>query len=225
MSDKEESPAIVYGRLLESMTIGDGIAKRSKAQFAWLIEGDRYKDKELGFKNASAFVRSLAPIFSELKLSGEDQKELIEQANGIGASQRATADMLGVGVGTVNRELNSDSVPVGTSEPSSNNGNQDATSDTVPSGTPRQQELTEAARKREAEWASTTLLHDTLAYLNPKTLEPEEWARRAIDSINLAAWPSRRLAEPTLDCLQKCEAALSALVRQWREQNVKDRKD
>lgn len=202
-----ETPAIVYGRLLESLTIGDGVAKRSKGQFAWLIEGDQYK--ELGFKNASEFVRSLAPIFSELKLSGEDRQELIEQANGIGASQRATADMLGIPESTLRDARNR-------AEPQHQHGE---------NARNRADELSDADRRREAEWASTTLLHDTLAYLNPKTLQPEEWARRALDSINLAAWPSRRLAQPTIDCLQKCEAALSALVRQWREQDVKDRKD
>jgi hypothetical protein len=114
--------------------------------------------------------------------------------------------MLGISHTQMQRDQNGTDVPKDTASQAQNGTD-------VPPPDNRE----ERDRKSEAEWASTTLLHDTLAYLNPRTLTPEEWAKRTIIGINPEAWPTNKLAQLSSECLQNCLAALAALVDRWEE--------
>ena len=69
----------------------------------------------LGYPSWTAY---LADVFTvQVRFDREQRRELVAYLSGEGMSQRAIADVVGVGVGTVNRDLDAAGVPDGTPQP------------------------------------------------------------------------------------------------------------
>jgi hypothetical protein len=97
-----ETPNTVHGRLLESAHIAGYTFKRAWDELRWLLEDERWQ--QLGFSDGAAFAESIYGLFSEFRGTVEQRKEVANALAGI-ASQRAIAKVLGVGTGTVARDL------------------------------------------------------------------------------------------------------------------------
>lgn len=123
-----ENENIVYGRLTEAIHISGYSLERAIGELKWLLEESKWK--KIGFSDFNEFTKSLK--FSDFKIVAEQRKEIAELMAREGASQRATAKMLGVGVGTVNRDI----VPSGTPEEKSTIDNEEVINGNVPNGTP-----------------------------------------------------------------------------------------
>ena len=64
---------------------------------------DRWKRVGVGFGDINAFLATMN--FSDLRIAIDQRKKLAKRLQEIEASQRATARLLGVGRGTVQRDL------------------------------------------------------------------------------------------------------------------------
>jgi hypothetical protein len=70
----------------------------------------------LGFSSWTAYVKNVFTV--NVRLERDQRRELVSYLSGEGMPQRAIADVVGVGVGTVNRDLDAAApVPDGTPEP------------------------------------------------------------------------------------------------------------
>ena len=125
----QETPNTVHGRLLESVHLSGYTAERARSELKWLLEDGRWKTVGSGFDDIDAFLATLD--LSEFRHSIEARKELVKLLDAERATQRATARVLGVGVGTVNRDL----VPNGTAGKEKTAKPNGSASSTVPNGT------------------------------------------------------------------------------------------
>lgn len=127
----DQHPNIVYGRLLESAHITGYSFARSVDEFKWLLQEDRWRECGDGFTDPQEFTRSVN--FGDVRLLIEQRKEIVKLLDGIGANQVEISKALGVGLGTVNRDLN-DSFPSGKSKTEKPNVIKEADSDNFPVG-------------------------------------------------------------------------------------------
>lgn len=102
MSDEK----VIYGRLTEAIHISGYTLERAMGEFKWLLEDGRWK--KIGFADFDEFTKSLK--FSDFKILADQRKEIVELMAKEGASQRATARMLGVSRKTIQRD-NGTNVP------------------------------------------------------------------------------------------------------------------
>lgn len=98
-----ENENIVYGRLAESVHFSGYTLERAVGELKWLLEEDRWTKVGSGYSDVNVFIKSLN--FSEFKFAIEQRQEIAKKLADIGASQRATAKMLGVTPMTVNRDV------------------------------------------------------------------------------------------------------------------------
>lgn len=101
------------------------------AELEWLLDGDRWKTVGGGFSDINEFLGTLN--FADFRITAERRKKIAGRLAAIEASQRATARMLGVGVGTVSRDLD---VPNGTPKAEKPNKIRAEDVPNVPNGTP-----------------------------------------------------------------------------------------
>lgn len=99
---QSESADTVHGRLLEAVHISGYSFERACSELDWLLDDGRW---ELGgrFDSIGDFLATMD--LSPFKIDGERRKGLARKLAALEASQRATAKMLGVSVGTVNADL------------------------------------------------------------------------------------------------------------------------
>ena len=88
--------------------------------------------RQLGYEDGGAFVTSIQSVFSEFRISIDQRKTLAKDLSQL-ASQRTVAKALGVGIATVNRDIND--VPNGTPPPKKDTQKQDVEQETVPNET------------------------------------------------------------------------------------------
>ena len=98
-----EAPNTVHGRLLEAVHISGYTFERACSELEWLLEEHRWKEVGGGFDDVHAFLATID--LSEFKIVVERRKNLAEKIEAIGASQRATAKLLGVDHSTISRDL------------------------------------------------------------------------------------------------------------------------
>ncbi len=97
---------LLVGSIHESLAKLHGLVEEAK-------QGDVHK--VLGYPSWTAY---LADVFTvRVRLEVEQRRELVAYLSGEGMSQRLIADVVGTGVGTVNRDLAESPVPDGTPEP------------------------------------------------------------------------------------------------------------
>jgi N6-adenosine-specific RNA methylase IME4 len=106
----QETPNTVHGRLLEAVHISGYTFERACAELEWLLDEDRWKYVGSGYSDINLFLATID--FSGFRVLADQRKKLAQRLQKIESSQRATARLLGVGVATVNRDL--DHVPSGT---------------------------------------------------------------------------------------------------------------
>lgn len=99
-----ELPHVVYGRLLESAHISGYSFERVCSELEWLLEEDRWRSVGPGYEHINAFVQSVD--LSPFNMEGKQLKNLARKVADLGASERATAKMLGTGKTTVHEALN-----------------------------------------------------------------------------------------------------------------------
>jgi ParB family chromosome partitioning protein len=128
----KENSNIIYGRLAEATHISGYSLERAMLEFEWLLEDNRWKEVGTGYENINDFLKTLN--FSEFKIAIEQRKKIAQKLKELEASQRATADTLGVGVGTINRDIDED-VPNGTLKKNIYTNNKEVTDENVPNGT------------------------------------------------------------------------------------------
>lgn len=97
----EDSPQVVYGRLLEDAHIVTQYMERGQSNLAYLLEDDNWR--KLGFKTINAFAKSLD--LSELRRNIEERRQIAAALTDAGASSRAVAEALDVGQTTVVRDV------------------------------------------------------------------------------------------------------------------------
>ena len=98
-----EKPDTVHGRLLESVHISGYSFERASQKFEWLLEDDRWKNISPGYDDIDKFIATID--FSEFKISIEKRKKISKKLADLRATQRASAKMLGVGAGTIARDV------------------------------------------------------------------------------------------------------------------------
>jgi N6-adenosine-specific RNA methylase IME4 len=126
----KETPDTVHGRLLESLHISGYSFERASQEFEWLITENRWKTIGPGFENIDDFIATID--FEEFKITIEKRVKIAKMLADLRATQRAIAKMLGVGVGTINRDLD---VPNGTEQEEKPLEIKDEIEENVPSGT------------------------------------------------------------------------------------------
>jgi len=100
-----ENENIIYGRLLANVDIGGFCFERMVSQLKELLQGDKWRSINSGFKSKSDFIASLK--LSSFKISIEQRKELAKLlVEDEGISQRATAKMIGVSNETIRQDVN-----------------------------------------------------------------------------------------------------------------------
>lgn len=130
MDKVSESPATVYGRLVESVHVSGYTMERACVGLEYLLEENRWKSVGKGFDDIDAFLSSID--LSQFKIAVDRRKKLAKRLAELQAPQRATAKALGVGVATVNRDI----VPSGTKAQKKTAENDVDSEPIVPSGTP-----------------------------------------------------------------------------------------
>lgn len=98
-----ETPNHVHGRLLEAVHISGYTFERAFSELEWLLEDGRWQKIGAGYDDINAFLATID--FSEFRIAIEQRKKFAGRLKQIQASQRATAKMLGVGAGTIARDL------------------------------------------------------------------------------------------------------------------------
>jgi N6-adenosine-specific RNA methylase IME4 len=99
----DESANTVHGRLLEAVHISGYSSERACGELEWLLDDDRWKTVGTGFDDINAFLATID--LSEFRVAIEQRKKLTKRLKELEATQRATAEMLGVGKTTVFRDL------------------------------------------------------------------------------------------------------------------------
>jgi len=168
---KQENPNMVYGRLAESVHISGYSLERAMSEFEYLLENDRWKAVGRGYKDINEFVRSLS--FKEFKIAVEQRKKIAARLKELEASQRATAEMLGVNVSTVNRDV----VANATEDDNIHTDTQEDTNHTVANATPEPEEEAPLFSKGANE------VIDTVEKTEKKAHEKEEKKRQREDEI------------------------------------------
>jgi len=100
----KENSNIIYGRLAEATHISGYSLERAMSEFEWLLEDNRWKEVGTGYENINDFLKTLN--FSEFKIAIEQRKKIAQKLKELEASQRATANTLGVNQSTIGRNLN-----------------------------------------------------------------------------------------------------------------------
>jgi N6-adenosine-specific RNA methylase IME4 len=101
-----ETPDTVHGRLLESVHLTGYSAERACGELEWLLDKDRWQRVGDGFTDIDAFLD--ATNLREFRIIAEQRKRIVKRLAEIHAGQRATSRALGVGLGTVQRDLGAD---------------------------------------------------------------------------------------------------------------------
>ena len=100
---EKETPNIRYGQLREAVVHYGFSAGRAVAELDWLLDEDRWKEVGSGFDDIDDFLKTIS--LSDFKFSIEQRKGIAKKLEAIHASQRATAEALGVSTMTVNRDV------------------------------------------------------------------------------------------------------------------------
>jgi|GEM_PF-3340880 len=95
----KENSNIIYGRLAEATHISGYSLERAMSEFEWLLEDNRWKEVSIGYDSINDFLKTLN--FSEFKIAIEQRKKIAQKLKELEASQRATAEMLGVDEKTI----------------------------------------------------------------------------------------------------------------------------
>ena len=95
----EESPQIVYGRLLENAHAVTHFMERGQTSLAYLLEQDRWRAVGTGFTDINDFARSLD--LAELRDRATERRQAVAALTEAGASDPAVAEALGVHKKTV----------------------------------------------------------------------------------------------------------------------------
>jgi hypothetical protein len=103
---QDEPPDRVHGRLLEAVHLTGYTGSRVVGELKWLLRQDRWKQVSPGYDDIDAFMATLN--LSEHRIDIDDRKDLVQQLAALKAGQRATSRLLGVGLGTVQRDLSTD---------------------------------------------------------------------------------------------------------------------
>jgi len=102
----------MHGRLLEAVHISGYSFERACTELEWLLEEDRWKTVGESYEDINEFIATIN--FSEFKIAIDQRKKIAKKLKELEATQRAAAKMLGVGVGTINRDI--ENVPSGTNQ-------------------------------------------------------------------------------------------------------------
>lgn len=165
----DETADSIHGRLLEAVHITGYTFERACTELEWLLKENRWKAVGQKFEDIDAFLKTID--FSSFKIAIEQRKKLAKHLEKLRATQRATAKMLGVGIGTVNRDL--DTVPIGTELASEPAPIKEENEKTVPLGTKPSLTIAQsgedvarlaekAAKKEEATAINLQVRHDRL---------------------------------------------------------------
>jgi N6-adenosine-specific RNA methylase IME4 len=100
--DMAETPDTVHGRLLESVHISGYTFERACGELEWLLDKNRWRECGRGYKDINAFLATID--FSEFRVALEQRKKLAKRLADLGAGQRATAKLIGVGEATIGRD-------------------------------------------------------------------------------------------------------------------------
>jgi hypothetical protein len=102
--DHEETPDMVYGRLLEGTNISSYAFERACDELEWLLTGDRWRHVGPGFTHINAFLRSVD--FSRFNVQ-DTRPALVRRIKELQpeASNRAIAQAIGVDERTVRRDM------------------------------------------------------------------------------------------------------------------------
>src|SRR5262245_8812931 len=103
------TPSVIYGQLRESLHVSGYTESRDCDALEWIIE--EYRWRHVGsFADGHEFLATID--LSEFRIDETRRKNLVRRLSEVtNAPQRAIAQAVGVGVGTINRDLN---VPNGT---------------------------------------------------------------------------------------------------------------
>lgn len=122
----------VHGRLMEAAHIAGYSLERAMSEFKWLLQDDKWKKAGKGFKDVNDFIATLS--WKDFKHTIEVRKEVVKLLDKAGASQRSTANLLGVAKTTVQRDSTGPNGP----KAKNNNKKSEATRDAVgPNGPPQ----------------------------------------------------------------------------------------
>lgn len=102
-SNFRETPDTAHGRLLESVHYFGYSAERACSELKYLLQEDRWKSVGGGFDDINDFMKTIS--LRQFKLPIEERKEISKMLSDLQASQRKTAEMIGVSVGTVNKDV------------------------------------------------------------------------------------------------------------------------
>lgn len=172
----DERPDTVHGRLLEATHIAGYSFERACSELEWLLDQGRWKTVAGGYDDVNAFLATID--FSEFRVTIEQRRRIAKQLAAIQASQRATAKMLGVGLGTVQRALD----PNGSQRPKLSKS---AATENDPNGSPPAWSLNDAVRgannqaAKDAKAGRRILMHERDA-ARIAELEPIEGKFRAL---------------------------------------------
>lgn len=97
----EESPQIVYGRLLENAHAVTHFMERGQTSLSYLLEQDRWR--KLGFININEFAKSLD--LSELRQRVDERRQVVAALTGAGVEQQAIAKAVNVHHATISRDV------------------------------------------------------------------------------------------------------------------------
>ena len=98
-----ESPDTIHGRLLESVHVTGYTMGRACVALEWLLEGDRWKTIGDGFEKIDDFLATIN--LSQFKIAVDERKKLAKLLADKEATQRATAQAIGVTHTTIQRDL------------------------------------------------------------------------------------------------------------------------
>jgi N6-adenosine-specific RNA methylase IME4 len=102
-----ETPDITYGRLLESVHNSGYSFERFCSELDSLLTKDRWKQVSPGFNNINDFVATIN--LSQFNMEATQRKALVKKLDALKATQRPIAKALGVGKGTIDRDLHAPS--------------------------------------------------------------------------------------------------------------------
>ena len=101
MTRPDESPQVVYGRLLENAHAVTHFMERGQMSLAYLLEQDRWR--KLGFTSINDFAKSLD--LSELRQRVDERRQVVAALTGAGVEQQAIAQAVNVHHATISRDV------------------------------------------------------------------------------------------------------------------------